>query len=44
MLGIVARGTYVVVLATMIAAWVVSFNEEAPAETQPGQATWYMYS
>ena len=37
MLGTVARGTYVVVLATMIAAWVVSFNKEAPAETQPSQ-------
>lgn len=44
MLGLVARGTYVVVLTMMIVAWVVSFNKDAPAETQPGQATWYVYS
>ena len=44
MLGLVARGTYVVVLATMIVTWVVSFNKEAPADTRPNQAIWYMYS
>jgi hypothetical protein len=44
MLGLVARGTYVVVLATMIVAWVVSFNKEASLDTQPSQATWHMYS
>jgi len=41
MLGLMARGTYVVVLATMIVAWVVSFNK---LDTQPSQATWHMYS
>lgn len=44
MLGLVARGTYVVVLATMIVTWVVSFNKEAPADTRPNQAIWHMYS
>jgi hypothetical protein len=42
MLGTVAQGTYVVVLATMIVAWVVSFNKEAPADTQPSDAIWYI--
>jgi len=41
MLGTVARGTYMVVLATMIVAWVLSLNKEAPADTQP---IWYIYS
>jgi hypothetical protein len=44
MLGLVARGTYVVVLATMIVAWVVSFNKEVPTEIQPSQDIWYVYS
>ena len=41
MLGTVARGTYVVVLATMVVAWVISLNKEAPADTQP-EAVWYL--
>jgi hypothetical protein len=44
MLGTVARGTYVVVLATMIVAWVVSLNKEVPADTQPSEAVWYINS
>jgi len=44
MLGTVARGTYMVVLAMMIIAWVLSFNKEAPADTKPSQAIWYIYS
>ena len=38
MLGTVAQGTYVVVLATMIVAWVVSFNKRprlAPSLVTP---------
>jgi len=44
MLGTVARGTYVVVLATMIVAWVISFNKEVPARPQTGPQVWYIYS
>lgn len=42
MLGTLARGTYLLVLATMIVAWVISFNREAPAEPQPqpSEQTW----
>ena len=44
MLGTVARGTYVLVLATMIVAWVFSLNKEAPAELQSDQVIWYIHS
>jgi|GEM_PF-696752 hypothetical protein len=44
MLGTVARGTYVVVLAAMIVAWVFSLNKEAPAEPQADQVIWYIHS
>jgi hypothetical protein len=44
MLGTVARGTYVLVLATMIVAWVFSLNKEAPAESQADQVIWYIHS
>ena len=44
MLGTVARGTYLLVLAVMVVAWVVSFNKPAPAEPQAESATWQMYS
>ena len=41
MIGTLARGTYVLVLATMIVVWIFSFNKEAPAEPQqPGEQTW----
>jgi hypothetical protein len=44
MLGRVARGTYVLVLAAMIVAWVFSLNKDAPAEPQANQVTWYIHS
>ncbi len=44
MLGKVARGTYVLVLATMIVAWVISFNKEVPADPQPGPEISRIYS
>jgi hypothetical protein len=44
MLGTVARGTYVLVLTAMIVAWAVSLGKEAPAEAQPNQQIWYIYS
>ena len=44
MLGTMARGTYVVVLAAMIVAWVFSLNKEAPAEPQADQVIWYIHS
>jgi hypothetical protein len=44
MLSTVARGTYVVVLAAMIVAWVFSLNKEAPAEPQADQVIWYIHS
>ncbi|HEY3224827.1 MAG TPA: hypothetical protein VGJ76_13805 [Pseudolabrys sp.] len=43
MLGTVARGTYVLVLAAMIVAWVFSLNK-APGEPQSNQAIWYIHS
>jgi len=44
MLGTVARGTYMLVLAAMIVAWVFSLNKEAPAEPQADQVIWYIHS
>jgi hypothetical protein len=44
MFGRVARGTYVLVLAAMIVAWVFSLNKEAPAEPQASQVIWYLHS
>jgi hypothetical protein len=44
MLGKVARGTYVLVLGTMIVAWVFSFNKEVPADPQPSQEFSRAYS
>jgi hypothetical protein len=44
MLGTVARGTYVVVVAAMIVAWVFSLNKETPAEPQADQVIWYIHS
>jgi hypothetical protein len=44
MIGAIARGTYVFVLATMIVAWVISFGKEAPAEPQPVQQIWYIFA
>lgn len=42
MVGKIARGAYVLVVGTMVVAWVVSFNKEAPADTQPSDAIWYI--
>jgi hypothetical protein len=44
MIGRVARGTYVLVLTAMIAAWVVSLNKEAPTEPEASPQTWYIHS
>jgi hypothetical protein len=44
MIGRVARGTYVVVLTAMIAAWVISLNKEVPAEIDPSPQTWSIHS
>jgi len=45
MIGKVARGTYVLVVATMFVAWIISFNKEAPAKPQrPGPQVWHIYS
>lgn len=45
MIGKIARGAYVLVVGTMVVAWVVSFNTEAPAEPQQiGPQLWYIYS
>jgi hypothetical protein len=42
-----ARGTYVLVVATMVTAWVVSFTREAPADPQQPPAAeqiWYIFA
>jgi hypothetical protein len=46
MVGKIARGAYVFVVGTMIIAWVISFNKEAPAKPKPqiGPQVWYIYS
>ena len=45
MIGKIARGAYVLVVGTMVVAWVVSFNKEAPAKPQPaGPQVWYIHS
>jgi hypothetical protein len=47
MIGRLARGTYVLVVATMVTAWVVSFTREAPADPQQPPAaeqTWYIFA
>ena len=44
MLGTVARGAYVLALTAMIVAWAVSLGKEAPAEAQPDEQMWYIYS
>jgi hypothetical protein len=44
MVGTMARGTYLFLLAVMIVAWVVSFNKTAPAEPQPMPDVWQIYS
>jgi hypothetical protein len=38
MVSKLARGTYVLVVATMVTAWVVSFTREAPADPQQPDA------
>ncbi|HEY6023703.1 MAG TPA: hypothetical protein VIV34_05935 [Pseudolabrys sp.] len=45
MVGRIARGTYVVVVTTMIVAWAFSLGKEAPAEPQqPSQQIWYVFA
>ena len=44
MIGKVARGTYVLVVGTMIVAWVVSLGKEVPVEPRRAQQTWSIYS
>jgi hypothetical protein len=48
MIGKIARGAYVLVVGTMVVAWVISFNKEAPAKPQPqtqtGPQIWYIHS
>jgi hypothetical protein len=43
MVGTIARGTYVLVVATMVVAWVFSLSKEAPAP-QPAQQIWYIFA
>jgi hypothetical protein len=40
MVGRLARGTYVLVVATMVTAWVLSLNMQAPAAEQ----IWYLFA
>jgi len=44
MLGMVARGTYVLVLTAMIVTWVFSFNKEIPVAPQSDQVIWYIHT
>ena len=45
MIGKIARGAYVLVVGTMVVAWVVSFNKEAPPKPKTtSPQVWYVYS
>ena len=45
MIGKIARGAYVLVVVTMVVAWVVSFNKEAAPKPQTtGPQVWYIHS
>ncbi len=47
MVGRLARGTYVLLVATMVTAWVVSLTREAPADPQQAPASeqiWYLFA
>ena len=47
MVSRLARGTYVLVVATMVTAWVVSFTRQAPADPQQPPASeqiWYLFA
>jgi hypothetical protein len=45
MVGKIARGAYVFVVATMFVAWIISFNKEAPATPRTaGPQVWYIHS
>ena len=47
MVSRLARGTYVLVVATMVTAWVVTFTREAPADPQQPPAAeqiWYLFA
>ena len=46
MLGKMARGTYVLVVGAMVVAWVISINQEIPADPQPTtqEVTYYVFA
>ena len=46
MLGKMARGTYVLVVGAMVVAWVISINQEIPADPQPTtqEVIYYVYA
>ena len=44
MIGKIARGAYVLVVGTMVVAWVISFNKEVPAKPQTSPQVWYIHS
>ncbi len=44
MLGKMARGTFLLILAAMVVAWAVSVSKSNPAAPQDDQVVWRMYS
>jgi hypothetical protein len=44
MLGKLARGAVLVILAVMVVAWAVSVSKNTPAEPQDAQPLWRIYS
>ncbi|HZP71101.1 MAG TPA: hypothetical protein VFB29_14255 [Pseudolabrys sp.] len=45
MIGKIARGAYVLIVGTMIVAWVISLQKQVPPEKpKPGPHVWRMYS
>lgn len=45
MVGKIARGAYVFVVATTFVTWIISFNKETPATPpQTGPQVWYIHS
>jgi len=42
--GRITLAVGILILGTMIVAWVISFNKEVPARPQTGPQVWYIYS
>ena len=44
MLGMLARGAFLVILAVMVVSWAVTASKSKPAQPQDDQSIFYIYS